>query len=46
MEISHEEFLTTLKEKHKYERIKCILKSENEKNKTMRLSYVKSFDKK
>ena len=32
MEISHEEFITILKEKHKYERMKYILKSENEKN--------------
>ena len=43
MNISHEEFITILKEKDKYERIKDILKSENEKNKIMRLSGVKSF---
>ena len=31
MEISHEEFITTFKEKVKYERMKYILASENEK---------------
>ena len=46
MEISHEEFITILKEKHKYERMKYILESENENNKNMRLNHVKSFFKK
>ena len=32
MEISHEEFITILKEKDKYEKMKHSLKSENEKN--------------
>ena len=32
MEISHEEFITILKEKHKYERMKYILESEKKKN--------------
>ena len=31
MEISHEEFITILEEKVKYERMKYILKSENKK---------------
>ena len=31
MEISHEEFITILKEKDKYEKIKDNLRSENEK---------------
>ena len=44
MEISHEEFIIILKEKVKYERMKYIIESENEKN--MRLSNVKSFFKK
>ena len=43
MEISHEKFIIILKKKHKYERIKYNLKSENENNKNMRLSHVKSF---
>ena len=42
MEIDHEEFITILKEKVKYERMKYILKRENEK-KFMKLSGVKSF---
>ena len=46
MEINHEGFITILKEKRKYERMKYILESENENNKNMRLSYVKSFFKK
>ena len=46
MEISYEEFITILKEKDKYERMKDILKNENEKNKITRLSRVKSFFKK
>ena len=31
MEVSHKEYITILKEKDKYERMKDILKSENEK---------------
>ena len=42
MGISHEEFVTILKEKDKYEKMKDNLKSENEKYKIMRLSSVKS----
>ena len=43
MDISHEEFLTILKEKNKYEKIKDNLRSENEKlDEIMRLSSVKS----
>ena len=42
MEISHEEFITIFKEKHKYEKMKENLRSENEKYKIMRLSSVKS----
>ena len=30
MEISHEKFITVLNEKHKYERMKDILRSKNE----------------
>ena len=43
MDISQEEFITILKEKDKYEKIKDNLRSENEKsNDIMRLSSVKS----
>ena len=53
MDISHEEFITILKEKDKYEKMKDNLRSENEEYvsndtsckatyKTMRLSSVKS----
>ena len=42
MEISHGEFITILKEKNKYEKMKDNLRSENEKYKIMRLSSVKS----
>ena len=42
MEISHEEFVTILKEKDKYEKMKENLRSENEKQEIMRLSNVKS----
>ena len=41
MDVSHEEFITILKEKDNYKRMKDILKSENEEyvsNKIMRLS--------
>ena len=41
MDISHEEFITILKEKDKYEKMKDNLRSENEKYKIMRLSSVK-----
>ena len=42
MEISHEEFITILKEKDKYEKVKENLRSENEKYAIMRLSSIKS----
>ena len=43
MDISHEEFITILKEKDKYEKIKDNLRSENEKSyEIMRASSVKS----
>ena len=42
MEISHEDFITILKEKHKYEKMKDYLKSKNEKYKITRLSIIKS----
>ena len=42
MEISHEEFVTILKEKDKYEKMKENLRSENEKQEIMRLSSMKS----
>ena len=42
MDISHEEFVTILNEKDKYEKMKDNLRSENEKYKIMRLSSVKS----
>ena len=42
MEISHEEFITILKEKDKYERMKGNLRGESEKYKIMRLSSKKS----
>ena len=42
MEISHEEFIAILKEKDKYEKMKENLRSENEKQETMRLSSIKS----
>ena len=41
MEINLEKFITILKEKDKYEKIKDNLKSENEKYKIMRLSSIK-----
>ena len=47
MDISHEEFITILKEKHKYEKMKGNLRSENENwYEIMRLSSVKSKKKK
>ena len=42
METSHEEFITILKQKDKYEKMKGNLRSENEKYEIMRLSSVKS----
>ena len=42
MNISHEEFVTILKEKDKYEKMKENLRSENEEYKIMRLSSIKS----
>ena len=41
MEISHEEFITTLKDKDKCEKMKANLRSENEKYEIMRLSSMK-----
>ena len=41
MEISHEEFITILKDKDKFEKMKDNLRSENEKYKIMRVSSVK-----
>ena len=42
MNIIHEEFVTILKEKDKYEKMKNNLKSENEKYKTIRWTSVQS----
>ena len=42
MEISHEESVTILKEKDKYEKMKENLRSEDEKQEIMRLSSKKS----
>ena len=42
MEINHKEFVTILKEKDKYEKMKENLRSEIEKQKYMRLSSMKS----
>ena len=42
MEISHEEFVSILKEKDKYEKMKENSRSENEKQEIMRLSSIKS----
>ena len=42
MGISHEEFVTILKEKDLYEKMKGNVKSENEKQEIMRLNSVKS----
>ena len=41
MEISHEEFVTILKEKDKYEKMKENLRNENEKQEIMRLSSIR-----
>ena len=42
MDISHEEFVTILKEKDKYEKMKDNLRSENGEYKIVRLSGEKS----
>ena len=42
MEISHEEFITILKEKDKYEKMKEIVRSVIEKQANMRLNSVNS----
>ena len=42
MEISHKEFITSLNEKDKYEKMKDNLRSKNEKYKIVRLSSIKS----
>ena len=42
IEISHEDFVTILKEKDKYVKMKENLRSENEKQEIIRLSNVKS----
>ena len=42
LDISHEEFIRILKEKDKYERMQENLRSENEENKIMRPSSIKS----
>ena len=42
MDISHDEFVTILNEKDRYEKMKDNLRSENVEYKIMRLSSVKS----
>ena len=42
MDLSHGEFVTILKEKDKYEKMKESLRSENEKQEIKRLSSIKS----
>ena len=42
MEVSHKEFVTILKEKDKYEKMKENVRSENEKQEIITLSRVKS----
>ena len=42
IEISHKEFITILKEKQKYEKMKDNLSSENGKEESIRLSSIKS----
>ena len=42
IEVSHEEFVTILKDKDKYEKMKENVRSQNEKQEIMRLSSVKS----
>ena len=43
MEISHEELITILKEKDKYEKMEDNLRSENEKYEIMRVSSTKYY---
>ena len=42
MEISHEEFITILKEKDKHQKMKENMRSEHENHEIMRLSSIKS----
>ena len=42
VEISHEEFITILKKKDKYENMKDNLRSEKDKQEIIRLSSIKS----
>ena len=42
MEITHEEFITILKEKDKYKKMKDNLRSKNEKYEIIRLSSINS----
>ena len=42
MEISHEEFVAIFNEKDKYEKMKENLRSQNEKQETMRLNSMNS----
>ena len=42
MEITHEESITVLKEKDKYQKMKENLRTENNKQEIMRLSGIKS----
>ena len=46
MDISHEEFVTILKQKDKYEKMKENIRSENEEYKIMKLSSIISKIKK
>ena len=46
MKISHEEFITILKETNKYEKMKDNLTSENEKYEIMKLSSIKDISEK
>ena len=43
MDTSHEEFVTILKEKDKYEKVEENLRSENEEYKIMRLSSISCY---
>ena len=43
MDTSHEEFVTILKEKDKYEKVEENLRSENEEYKIMRLSSIPCY---
>ena len=44
IEISHKEFITILKEKDKYERVKGILRSESEKKMCLMTTFAKLWD--